>query len=94
MTRTDGPFLTPRRAQEAVRQSHAKGELPSPVTVLVRGVHRLREPLVFTPEDSGTEKCPGHLDVARRVAGRALRRAADHRLARAPAGSGPPKCPR
>lgn len=51
---TDGPFRTPQRAQQAVRQAGKQAE----VAVLVRGVHRLAQPLIFTPEDSGSEKCP------------------------------------
>ena len=53
---TDGPFATIKRAQEGVRE--LKRKEPSrrgPVRVLIRGgTYFLREPLVFTPEDSGT----------------------------------------
>ena len=55
---TDGPFATVARAQSAVRDWREGGALPGPVTVHVRGVHRLAAPLVFTPDDSGTETCP------------------------------------
>lgn len=57
---TDGPFATLQRAQRAVRElKQERGELPGPVTVYVRGgIYFLREPLVFTPEDSGTEATP------------------------------------
>jgi hypothetical protein len=53
--RSDGPFATLPRAQQAVR---TRPHRSVPVTVFVRGVLRLAEPLVFTPDDSGTEKCP------------------------------------
>ncbi|MCX7885722.1 MAG: hypothetical protein N3B01_00490, partial [Verrucomicrobiae bacterium] len=57
--RTDGPFATLARAQEAVRALKAGGELKGPVTVRIRGgVYRLSKPLVFTPADSGSERCP------------------------------------
>ncbi len=55
---TDGPFASIPRAQEAVRKLGASGESAKPVTVRVRGVHRLSEPIVLTPEDSGTAECP------------------------------------
>ena len=56
--RTDGPFATLHRAQQAVRQV-IKAGLKQPVEVIVaEGVYTLREPLVFTPEDSGTAQFP------------------------------------
>lgn len=56
---TDGPFLTFRRAQRAVRQLKAVGPLNGPVTVYLRGgSYELAEPLVFTPDDSGTPENP------------------------------------
>lgn len=46
--KTDGPFGSIERAQEAIRK------LSHPGTVLIRkGTYQLAEPLVFTPEDSG-----------------------------------------
>ncbi|MDD5706585.1 MAG: hypothetical protein PHR35_11715, partial [Kiritimatiellae bacterium] len=52
----DGPFVTLRRARDAVRALKAGGRLRGPVTIAVRGgVYRLSEPLVFTAEDSGTD---------------------------------------
>jgi hypothetical protein len=58
--KTDGPFATIARARAAVRQSKAAaGGLRQPVTVLIRGgTYFLREPLAFTPDDSGTDRCP------------------------------------
>src|SRR5690348_1287014 len=57
----EGPFATLQRARDAVRalkRAHG-GTLTQPVTILVRGgTYRLTEPLVFTPEDSGTPACP------------------------------------
>ena len=52
------PFATVARAQRAVRDLKARGELTSPLTVTLRGgTYRLDQPLVFTPEDSGTAEC-------------------------------------
>ena len=52
-------FATVARARDAVRKLKAKGALERPVTVHLRGgEHAVTEPLVFTPEDSGTESCP------------------------------------
>ena len=56
--RTDGPFACVSRAQKAVRLCREEGRLPAPVTVRIRGLHRLKAPLVFTPPDSGSAKCP------------------------------------
>ncbi len=51
------PFATLERAKDAVRS--LKSNVAKPITVFVReGVYYLSEPLVFTPEDSGTELQP------------------------------------
>ena len=56
--RTDGPFATLQRAQKAVRELKAKG-MVQPIEVVVRqGTYYLVEPLVFTPEDSGSDQAP------------------------------------
>ncbi|GIV19251.1 MAG: hypothetical protein KatS3mg023_1002 [Armatimonadota bacterium] len=56
--RTDGPFATLQRAQRAVRELKRQG-LRQPVEVVVgQGTYYLKEPLVFTPEDSGTPDAP------------------------------------
>lgn len=55
--KTDGPFATLARSRNAIRtlKRQQGGELKQPVTVLLRGgTYFLNEPLVFTPEDSGT----------------------------------------
>ncbi len=50
------PFATPARARDAVRERIAKG-LEKNVLVLVRsGTYRTPEPIVFGPQDSGTDK--------------------------------------
>ena len=55
----DGPFRTIDRAKRAVRDLIRKGERKGPVDVVARaGDYYLKEPLVFGPEDSGTEKYP------------------------------------
>ncbi len=55
-----GPFATLARARDAIRElKKAQGGLKKPVVVSIRaGTYRLAEPLVFTPEDSGTPDCP------------------------------------
>jgi len=66
LTNTDGPLATLQAAQAAVRKIVAFG-LNAPINVVVReGNYTLSQPLVFTPEDAGTEKnnitwqsCPG-----------------------------------
>lgn len=53
------PLGTLAGAKQAVRALRKDGELPGPVTVLLRqGTYYLPEPLVLGPEDSGTEQCP------------------------------------
>lgn len=54
----DGPFATIARAQKALRGLRSDGSLPGPVTIRIRGTHRLAQPLVITPEDSGTAESP------------------------------------
>lgn len=52
----DAPFATLAKARDAVRELVREG-LDKDVTVLIRGgVYLLDEPLVFGPEDSGTEQ--------------------------------------
>ena len=57
---SDGPFLTVARARDALRERRRAGTLKNvPVTVFLRGGrYALREPLRFTPEDSGTAEAP------------------------------------
>ena len=50
----DRPFATLARARDAVRELKKGGQQKN-ITVLIRGgTYRLKEPLVFGPEDSGT----------------------------------------
>jgi parallel beta-helix repeat protein len=57
--KTDGPFATLGRARDAIRNLKARGPIREPVAVSIRGGrYVLAEPLVFTPEDSGTETSP------------------------------------
>ena len=55
-----GPFATIARARDAIRElKKAEGGLKKPVVVSLRGgTYRLAEPLVLTPEDTGTPGCP------------------------------------
>ncbi len=56
---TDGPFATIGRARDVIRQMKREGAFNQPVTVYLRGgIYFLDETVVFTPEDSGTEKYP------------------------------------
>ena len=68
---TDGPFGTLAGARDAIRHVRAKGPLPGPVTVNVRGgKYFLKEPLAFEREDSGTRACPvTYRELFRRTAG-------------------------
>ena len=57
--RTDGPKASLGGARDAVRALKGRAALTRPVRVLVAdGTYPLTEPVLFTPEDSGTEKCP------------------------------------
>lgn len=54
---TDGPFATIQRARNEIRQLKRlqSGRLSQSVTVFLRGgTYFLSEPVIFTPEDSGT----------------------------------------
>ena len=63
--KTDGPLASLRGARDAVRRLKAAGPLPHPVEVVIAdGTYRLAEPLVLTPEDSGTYGC----DISYRAA--------------------------
>ncbi|MGD0744237.1 MAG: right-handed parallel beta-helix repeat-containing protein [Verrucomicrobiota bacterium] len=53
------PFATLERARQAVRSAKEGIRDISAINVFIeRGTYRLTEPLVFTPEDSGTERMP------------------------------------
>ena len=53
------PFATLQRARDAVRALKAAGPLAEPVRVNVAdGVYTIDEPLVLSPEDSGTAQAP------------------------------------
>lgn len=55
----DKPFATIQKARNVIRIMKKQGGLTKPVTVYLRGgIYRLSEPIIFTPEDSGTELCP------------------------------------
>ncbi|MHB0960687.1 MAG: right-handed parallel beta-helix repeat-containing protein [Pirellulaceae bacterium] len=57
--RTDGPLASLQGARNAIRHQKVAAALSEPVQVFVAdGQYALTEPLVFTPEDSGTEKNP------------------------------------
>ena len=53
------PFATVTQARDAIREIKKTAPLGKPVTVSLRGgLYELSEPILFTPEDSGTESCP------------------------------------
>lgn len=55
----DGPLNTLAGARNAVRRLRAEGAAIGPITVLLRGgVYPVAEPVVFTPEDSGSADAP------------------------------------
>lgn len=53
--KSDGPFATPARARDALRNRKGIGGAS---VVLRGGTYHLAEPLTFGPEDSGTEQTP------------------------------------
>ena len=56
--KNDGPFATLAKAQQAVRALKA-GAAKGAITVRLRGGrYELKEPLILTPEDSGTADAP------------------------------------
>jgi parallel beta-helix repeat protein len=56
---SDGPFATFERAMQAVRDLKAGDSLTAPVTVFFRGgTYRLKQPILFTPLDSGLPEAP------------------------------------
>ena len=58
-TRTDGPLASLVGARDAIRKLKAAGTLQQPIRVRIQsGQYAIREPLVFEPQDSGTEQCP------------------------------------
>ena len=58
--KSNGPFATPERARQAVRQLKAsQADRHGAITVLLRGgTYFLKEPLSLSAEDSGTENVP------------------------------------
>ena len=53
------PFATLERARQAVRGVKASPGAGGPIVVALRGgVYYLKEPVVFTPEDSGSAQAP------------------------------------
>jgi hypothetical protein len=51
--RTDGPFATVQRAQQAVRARRKSGDQAAIAVLLRGGTYFLKTPLLLTPEDSG-----------------------------------------
>lgn len=57
-TGTDGPFASPVQARDTIRAARAQGITNSFRVELRTGTYVLTEPLVFSPEDSGSEETP------------------------------------
>ncbi|MDD4870431.1 MAG: right-handed parallel beta-helix repeat-containing protein [Kiritimatiellae bacterium] len=56
---SDGPFATLIGARDVIRRIKASGTFVEPVHIYVTaGTYQVTEPLILTPEDSGTEKVP------------------------------------
>ena len=82
--RTDGPLASLVGARDAIRKLKAAGPLQQPIRVHIQsGEYAVREPVVFEPQDSGTEQCPISYVGDPGDAADHLRRQADHRLAEA-----------
>ncbi len=63
--RTDGPLASLQGARDALRKLRAEGPLGQPLRVQIAGgVYVLEEPVVFTPEDSGTAQAPVTYEAA------------------------------
>ncbi|MCD6352564.1 MAG: right-handed parallel beta-helix repeat-containing protein [Armatimonadetes bacterium] len=62
---TDGPLASLAGARDAIRKLKAAGPLTRPVRVIIAdGTYSLTEPVVFTPEDSGTDEYPVTYEAA------------------------------
>ncbi len=58
-TNTDGPLASLVGVRDAIRRLKATGALPQPIRVRIQsGEYAIREPIVFEPQDSGTDQCP------------------------------------
>ena len=60
---TDGPLASLKEARDAVRRLKAEADGPIRV-VIADGVYRIAEPLVLTPEDSGSAEQPISYEAA------------------------------
>jgi hypothetical protein len=57
--RTDGPLASLVGARNVIRKIKASRPLHQPIRVHIQsGQYAINEPVVFEPEDSGTEQCP------------------------------------
>jgi len=65
---TDGPLASPAGARDAVRRMRTAGTIKGKVEIVFAGgTYQLKEPLILTPEDSGTEKAPVFFKAAKRA---------------------------
>ena len=56
---SDGPLATIGAARDAIRRMKTKGAITGPFRVVVRGgTYRVDGPIIFSAQDSGTEKAP------------------------------------
>ncbi len=56
--KSDGPFATLGRAQQAIRDARRQSPAVAPTVILRAGAYYLRAPLLLGPEDSGTPEKP------------------------------------
>lgn len=60
-----GPFATLQGARDGIRRLKAQGKIKGPVRVLIQnGFYFMREPVVFTAEDSGSATAPISYEAA------------------------------
>ncbi|MCL4190300.1 MAG: right-handed parallel beta-helix repeat-containing protein [Thermoguttaceae bacterium] len=65
VARSDGPLASLVGARDAVRRLKSRGPLAEAVRIVVAdGTYSLAEPLVLTPDDSGTPTCPIRYEAA------------------------------
>jgi hypothetical protein len=63
--RTDGPLASLSGARDAIRRRKAAGKLAEPIQVVIAdGVYQLNDPLLLTPDDSGTDECEIRYEAA------------------------------
>lgn len=58
-TKTDGPLATIAKARDAIRMIKSQSPINESVSIVIMdGIYRITSPILFEPQDSGTEKFP------------------------------------